>query len=90
MRRTTIFLTEDLDRQLQEAARRAHRPQAEIVREALAQYLRAQARPWPRSVGMGKNDDPSVTSNNVKEWVRDTWRHDMEEAEMAERVPPTC
>jgi hypothetical protein len=51
MKRTTIFLTEDLERRLQETARRTRRPQAEIVRDALSQYLHGQTRPWPRSVG---------------------------------------
>jgi predicted transcriptional regulator len=74
MKRTTIFLTEDLEYRLREAARRTRRPQAEIVRDALARYLSEQPRPWPRSVGMGQNSDQAVTSENVKDWIRDRWR----------------
>jgi predicted transcriptional regulator len=85
MKRTTIFLPEDLERMLQETARRTHRTQAEIVREALAQYLAADRRPWPRSIGMGKSADRSVTSDNVKEWVRGQWRR---EAERSEETAP--
>src|SRR5437660_1327549 len=51
MKRTTIFLTGDLARVLQETARRVHRPQAESVRDARTQYLGGQTRPWPRSIG---------------------------------------
>ncbi len=90
MKRTTIFLTDELDRELQEVARRTRRRQAEIVREALSQYLRAQERPWPRSVGMGSNPDPSVTSNNVKEWVQEQWQRELLQADEAEPAPPPC
>ena len=90
MKRTTVFLPEDLERLLQETARRTNRPQAEIVREALAQYLRAQPRPWPCSVGMGKNPDRSITSDNIKEWVRERWRGEREEADAAKPAPPAC
>jgi Ribbon-helix-helix protein, copG family len=90
MKRTTVFLTDDLEHLLQEAARRAHRPQAEIVRDALTQYLRAHPRPWPRSLPMGENSDPSVTSENVKDWVREQWRQDVEGADEAEPGPPVC
>ncbi|GAC1638996.1 MAG: hypothetical protein NVS4B2_28340 [Chloroflexota bacterium] len=90
MKRTTIFLTDDLKQMLQETARRTHRPQAEIVRDALSQYLRAQPRPWPRSIGVGSNAEPSVTSENVKEWVRDRWQQELDAADETETVPPAC
>jgi predicted transcriptional regulator len=73
MKRTSVFLTEDLERLLREAARRTHRPQAEVIRDALELYFQAQPRSWPRSVGMGENSDLTVTSENVKDWVRETW-----------------
>jgi Ribbon-helix-helix protein, copG family len=85
-----VFLTDDLDRLLQETARRTRRPQAEIVREALTQYLGTQPRPWPRSVGMGADADSAVTLDNVKDWVRDRWRHGAEQAGKADAAPPTC
>jgi predicted transcriptional regulator len=74
MKRTTIYLTGELDRLLYEAARRAHRPRAEIVRDALTQYFEVQHRPWPRSLGMGQNADHAVTSENVKDWLRERSR----------------
>src|SRR5947209_5396558 len=81
MKRTTIFLPEDLEHLLQETARRSRKPQAEIVREALTQYLAKQARPWPRSVGMASDPDESVDSANVKEWIRGRWRRELDEPE---------
>lgn len=90
MKRTTIFLTDDLERLLQETARRTHRPQAEIVRDALSQYLGAQPRPWPRSIGVGSNAEPDVTSETVKGWVRERWQQELDEADGTQPVPPTC
>lgn len=81
MKRTTVFLPEELKCLLQERARRTRRTQAEIVREALSQYLRARFRPWPRSVDMGEDVDHSVTSEHVKDWVRDRWRRELEDGD---------
>ena len=61
-----------------------------IGRDALTQYPRAQDRPWPRSLTMGENADPSVTSENVKEWFREQWRQEMRDANEAEVEPPRC
>jgi hypothetical protein len=44
MKRTTIFVPEGLERDLQLYARRAGKPTAAVVREALAAYI-AQRRP---------------------------------------------
>lgn len=54
MKRTTIFLDEDLERRLREAARRDGRPAAGLVREALDTYLaarEAQGTPLPPIAG---------------------------------------
>lgn len=90
MKRTTIFLTDDLEHLLYEVARRTDRPRAEIVREALSQYLRDQPRPWPRSVGMASNPDESLRSDNVKEWIREQWPSELREAEDTEAGQPSC
>lgn len=42
MRRTTIFVPEPLERDLQLYARRAQTPVASVVREAIAEYLTAR------------------------------------------------
>jgi predicted transcriptional regulator len=81
MKRTTVFLTEELEHELHELSRRIRRPQSEIFRQALTQYLATQKRPWPRSIGMGKSSNPEVSSENVKEWVREQWRRDAERGE---------
>lgn len=76
MRRTTIFMPEELDRRLQALVRRTHRPQSELIREALAQYLQKVEPKGPRSIGMGASREPSVNSEEVKRWARDEWARD--------------
>ena len=69
--KTTLYLPEELGRGLREAARREGRPQSELVREALAGYLAARPRPRPTSVGM--LEDPELSSQDAKRWVRERW-----------------
>ena len=53
MKRTTIFVPESLERDLQLLANRARKPTAVVVREALAEYVakRRPARALPSFVG---------------------------------------
>jgi CopG-like RHH_1 or ribbon-helix-helix domain, RHH_5 len=46
MKRTTVFIPEALERELQLCARQEGRPTASLVREALAEYV-ARHRPTP-------------------------------------------
>jgi predicted transcriptional regulator len=74
MHRTTIVLPDDLDRRLSDAARRHQSSRTEILRQALSAFLESEARPRPRSVGLGRRATPLVTSENVKDSVRAEWR----------------
>lgn len=58
MKRTTIFLPESLERQLQQCARRQDKPVAAVVREALASHLEAHTQPLrlPRTFDSGRSD----------------------------------
>ena len=58
MKRTTIFLPELLERQLQQFARHHDRPVAEIVREALTAHLDANRPPFqmPETFDSGETD----------------------------------
>lgn len=58
MKRTTIFLPESLERQLQHFARQQDRPVAEIVREALTAHLEANRQPFrmPETFDSGHTD----------------------------------
>jgi len=58
MKRTTIFLPELLERQVQQFARQHDRPVAEVVREALTKHLEAHRRPFtmPETFDSGETD----------------------------------
>jgi len=51
MKRTTIFIEPQLERELQALARRRGRPMAAIVREAVAQYVAADRERRPSRLG---------------------------------------
>jgi predicted transcriptional regulator len=79
MEKTTLYLTDDLQRELQEIAKREKRSQASLIREALVEYVTARSTPWPESIGMGQ--DGEIPAERAKEWVRREW------ARKAERPP---
>jgi predicted DNA-binding protein len=51
MRRTTVFLDEQLERELKALARRDGRPMASVVREALAAYVVNEREHPPGAMG---------------------------------------
>lgn len=53
MRKTTVYLPEDLDRALKAKAKRTGVPAAALVRAALERSLDEDRVPWPRSIGAG-------------------------------------
>ena len=72
MQKTTLYLTEDIQRDLKDVARRTGRTEAELVREALTLYLGQQARPWPKSIGSASV--PGVDARDTEEFLRANWR----------------
>ena len=72
MHKTTVYLPEDLQRALREVARRTGRREAAIIREALSVYLAHQARPLPRSIGVGA--DAELAARDSEKWLRAHWR----------------
>ena len=71
MEKTTLYLPADLQRALQEQARRSGRPQAELVREALRAYLEGAASPQPRSLGLG--EDAELSGRESEAWLAHQW-----------------
>lgn len=71
MEKTTLYLPPDLQRALREEGRRSGRAQAELVREALAEYLGKRPRPLPRSIGVVASG--KVTGRGAKVWLRREW-----------------
>jgi Arc/MetJ-type ribon-helix-helix transcriptional regulator len=72
MQKTTLYLPDELQRQLQEAARRTGRSQADLIREALTTFLGTVQPPRPRSIGMG--DNPDLHGEDTEDWLRRNWR----------------
>ena len=56
MKRTTIFIPEPLQDDLQRYARRAKKPTAWVVREAISTFLASRTAPQPRPVSVGLGD----------------------------------
>lgn len=69
--KTTLYLPGDLQRRLRAAARRAGKPQAELVREALRSYLDDEDPPRVGIVGIV--DDPDLTAAGSEAWLHREW-----------------
>jgi predicted transcriptional regulator len=67
MKRTTIFIEEGAERELQALARRQGRPVASLVREAVAQYVvkaRAEQAPRLRFIAAGRSGRDDVAGRH--------------------------
>lgn len=71
MEKTTLYLEATLHRQIRELAQRYGRPQSELMREALEQYVQAQDRPLPRSIGAG--GDGTFAARDSEAWLHAEW-----------------
>jgi predicted transcriptional regulator len=69
--KTTLYLSPELRRSLHAAAVRQRRPQAELVREALADYLSKLQRPRLSWIGMGEDDE--VSGATSEDYLRSRW-----------------
>ncbi|HZS93536.1 MAG TPA: ribbon-helix-helix domain-containing protein [Chloroflexota bacterium] len=72
MEKTTVYLPVDVHRQLQEVARRTGQSQADLLREAMRQYLARHQRPALRSLGAAESSE--ITGRNARNWLRENWR----------------
>lgn len=86
MEKTTLYLSADLQRELRDLSRRTRRPQAELIREALATYLGAQEHPWPSSIGSATSD-ATIQAKDARPWVHERWAK--EDARPWRRTGPT-
>jgi hypothetical protein len=71
MEKTTLYFPPEIHRALKEAARRAGRSQADIVREAVEQYLGRLGRPRLRSIGVGA--DGTLPASELEAWLEREW-----------------
>lgn len=71
MEKTTLYLPEELQASLRALAKQRKRPQAELIREALAEYVGRQERPLPKSIGMVA--DGTVPAREARAWIHHEW-----------------
>lgn len=69
--KTTLYLSRELHRALKEAARREGRPQAELVRGALEEYLSKKPQPSIGSIGAGADEE--LSASRSEEWLENEW-----------------
>ena len=62
MRKTTIYLPDDLKRAITQIARAEGGSEAEVIREAIAERLRRSERPRPRG-WLFASGDPDLAAN---------------------------
>ncbi|MEA2531111.1 MAG: hypothetical protein QOG89_2755 [Thermomicrobiales bacterium] len=74
MDKTTIYIPSQLHAELKAIARRSGRPQAQVIRDALAAYVAEQERPWPKS--FGSVEDGSVNGADHEDWLAEHWKPD--------------
>ena len=78
MQKTTVYLDPEILRGLRAMSRAMHRPQAELIREALSQYLDRAADydlpPWVGSWKLG----PETDAATIKREARSDWAAGLE------------
>jgi hypothetical protein len=76
MNKTTVYVPDELQSRLREMSRRTGRPQADLLREALTEYVAAHGRPKLRSIGVGS--DSELPARDSDPWLREQWEKDLE------------
>jgi hypothetical protein len=71
MQKTTVYLSSGLHRALKEAARAEKKPQAEVLRKALEEYLERAENPLPLSLGLGEDEELSGAGSEA--WLEAEW-----------------
>ncbi|HEX9712206.1 MAG TPA: CopG family transcriptional regulator [Actinomycetota bacterium] len=78
MKKTTMYLPEELLAELRLRARQERRPVAEIVREASAEYLAKRTRKQPRWIGVAEGPDDGLSGTELKDKLRDEWGEELD------------
>jgi hypothetical protein len=74
MKKVTIYLNEDLAFAIKDIATQESRPEAEIIREGLAQYVARQKRPLPSFVGIAS--EATVQGKDDEAYLEEHWKPD--------------
>ena len=68
-KKTTIYLEDTQDRATKAVARVQGRSQADVIRDAIDEYLAGQ-NPRPRSIGVGRGPGGGSIADNKREWLK--------------------
>lgn len=71
MQKTTLYLSDEQHAALKHVARRTGRRRAELIREAVDEYLERCPLPLPTSIGI--ISDPNLRAEDVDDWLKENW-----------------
>lgn len=76
MERTTVYLPRDLKISVKVLAKRKGSSEAEVIRDALAQYVSSENRDNLRPKSIGMISDGTVQADRFDEWLAENWELD--------------
>ena len=76
MERTTVYLPLELKISIKTAAKRRGSSEAEVIRDALEQYLADHDRKRPRPKSIGVASSGRIQSENLEDWLAENWERD--------------
>ena len=76
MEKTTVYLSDDLQRRLRALARKTGRPQAQLIRDALERYVGAEEGDWPVPSWVGSASVGGDAARD-KRVYRERWQRDL-------------
>jgi metal-responsive CopG/Arc/MetJ family transcriptional regulator len=71
MKKTTIYLPDEMMVEIKTVSKQERRSEAELIREALDKYLAGRRRPLPSIFGMGAGG--AVTGAESEDWLNENW-----------------
>jgi hypothetical protein len=72
MKKTTVYIPDELAETMRSAARRTGTSEASLIREAIAAYVAAIERPRPKSIGIVA--DGSLRGEDMEDWINANWK----------------
>ena len=72
MKKTTIYIPDEMATHLAAAARQRKTSEASLIREAIANYVATSERPLPKSIGVVAVE--GVTGEDTEDWLLENWR----------------
>ncbi|MBX3070825.1 MAG: CopG family transcriptional regulator [Thermomicrobiales bacterium] len=71
MKKTTIYVPDELAIQVTSAAKQRGKSEASVIREAIASYVTTVERPMPKSIGIVAVE--GVSGEDTEEWLLANW-----------------